>query len=197
MFTQNPSKAILFFGCTTLALGILALGASMGISWNSASSSPKTHAQNVQEMLLNADTATRGKNMSLATGQISGDVEGLFVLDHLSGNLSCIVLSPRNGQAGGSLFVTNVNRDLGSGKAGQNDYLMTTGYINAGRGGRVGQNRPANCVVYVADGNTGQVAAYSLQYNQTLIDSGRGQAGNLVRIWSGASRENTVRRDQN
>ncbi|MEM9409795.1 MAG: hypothetical protein AAGA30_01700, partial [Planctomycetota bacterium] len=40
---------------------------------------------------LNADAATRGKSMSMATGFIDRDelIEGVFVLDHLSGNLQC------------------------------------------------------------------------------------------------------------
>lgn len=199
---QSHTKLILCSGVAMMAIGLLTLGASLGVFWNQQASNTSTPSEadqiaNIEKMVLNADNAARGEAMSLATGLISNDVEGLFVLDHLTGNLSCIVLSPRNGQAGGSLFSTNVNNDLGAAKAGKKDFLMTTGYINAVVGGRVGQLRPADCVVYVADGNTGQVAGYTLQYNRTFIENGQGQGGQLRLVWKGASRPNAMRRDQN
>lgn len=197
MRKPNPGRNLLIWGITTMTLGVLMLVAALVVNWQSNETPEQAHLRNVEQLLLQADTATRGKGMSLATGQISADVEGLFVLDHLTGNLSCIVLNPRNGTLGGSLFFTNVARDLGSEKAGQNDFLLATGYINANRGGRAGQARNANCVVYVADGSTGQVAAYTLRYNQNMIDQGQGQQGALELIWAGASREAAIRREQN
>ena len=196
MHQLNSQRSLFVCGLATLVVGLVSLGGAIGI-FSQTGQSEANPLDAVEQMLLNADTATRGQNMSLATGQISNDVEGLFVLDHLTGNLSCIVLSPRNGTAGGSLFVTNVNQDLGAGKAGQNDYLMTTGFINANRGGRSGRTRIANSVVYVADGNTGQVAGYTLAYDQTNLDAGQGQGGTLQLVWKGASREGALRREQN
>lgn len=191
----ESQKRFLMGGIATMSVGLLAMGVAIGVYLNSGEQSDSP-LDAVSKLVLNADAATRAQNMSLASGQISDDVEGLFVLDHLTGNLSCIVLNPRNGTAGGSLFVTNVNLDLGAGKAGQNDYLMTTGFINANLGGRRGRERNANCVVYVADGNTGQVACYSLRYDQTLKDAGQGQGGALQLVWKGASREGALRREQ-
>lgn len=198
MQKPNPARKFFFWGVTTMAAGILMLGTALVVFWQSSDDSiEQAHLNNVEQLLLQADAATRGKGMSLATGQISQDVEGLFVLDHLTGNLSCIVLNPRNGTVGGSLFFTNVNQDLGSEKSGQNDYVLITGYINANLGGRAGRTRNANCVVYVADGSTGQVAGYTLRYNQNMINSGQGQAGALELVWAGASREAAIRREQN
>lgn len=194
MSKSKPSKTFFFCGLATMSLGFVLIGAALGIFWESSDSDSVTHMDNIEQMFLNADTAARGKNMSLATGQVYGDVEGLFVLDHLTGNLSCIVLSPRNGAA--SLFFTNINRDLGSEKAGQNDFLLSTGYVNGNRGGRAGRARNANCVVYVADGNTGQVAGYTLAFDQTMLDNGQAQEGALNLVWAGASRQNAIRRDQ-
>ena len=191
------SKITVFSSLAMMVIGLVALGGAMGVFWSQSSSESsieEAHLANVQNMILNADSATRGKAMSLATGRISEDVEGLFVLDHLTGMLSCIVLSPRSGEAG-ALFVTNVNEHLGIAKAGDQDFLMTTGFINS-TGGRGGQQRPAECVVYVADGNSGQVAAYSLLYNKQAIDNAVGQKGTLDLLWKGASRPEAARRDQ-
>ena len=38
---------------------------------------------------LAAGTAARTKSLSMATGLIDNNVEALFVLDHLTGNLQC------------------------------------------------------------------------------------------------------------
>ena len=59
------------------------------------------------------DTAARGKSMSMATGFIDRNrtLEGLFVLDHLSGLLQCWVVNPRTGNIAG-LYYTDVNEHL-------------------------------------------------------------------------------------
>ncbi len=195
---NRSSKTIFISGVVMMVAGLLALGAALGVFASADSAEAKlenSHRANVEQMILNADGATRGKAMSLATGRVSAEVEGLFVLDHLTGSLSCIILSPRTGEASG-LYSTNVTNDLGAVKAGgQQDYLMATGYIDV-MGGRQGQNRPAECVVYVADGNTGQVAAYSMLYNRTALENGQEQGGALNLLWQGGSRPNTARRDQ-
>ena len=40
-----------------------------------------------QPILLKAEAASRSKGLSFATGTLGRDIEGLFVLDHLTGTL--------------------------------------------------------------------------------------------------------------
>ena len=49
----------------------------------------------------------------MATGEVSDDAEGLFVLDHNSGLLQCSVVYPRSGQFM-ARFQVNVAEALGS-----------------------------------------------------------------------------------
>ncbi|HMP80320.1 MAG TPA: hypothetical protein PKD54_12775, partial [Pirellulaceae bacterium] len=100
--------------------------------------------------VLKADSASGGKAISMATGRIDGDIEGLFVLDHLTGNLVCTLLSPRTGAQVG-LFQTNVMLQLGD-RVGDADFAMVTGYIELGVVGRTGNLRPAQCVCYISEG---------------------------------------------
>jgi hypothetical protein len=143
---------------------------------------------------LEAGTSSVGKKISMATGPIDGEVEGLFVLDHLTGQLTCFIVNPRG--LGGAVpligqFKANVPNDLGLDKSkGDPDYVMTIGGVNALRGG--GAARPAQCIVYVADGNTGNVVGYSLGWDPTAARSGRLQGGPLLRVMIGKARPNVI-----
>ena len=56
-----------------------------------------------QPIVLNAETAASGKSISMATGLVDRQrlVEGMFILDHLSGRLQCWLVNPRTGEIGG------------------------------------------------------------------------------------------------
>ncbi len=106
------------------------------------------------------ESASSGKQLSMATGRIEEGVEGVFALDHLTGDLFCWYLNPRDGSLARSAPVnvaTYFNVD------GDSDYVMCTGLLNV-RGGRSGGDRLANSVVYVGEGNSGKVAAFSIFY---------------------------------
>lgn len=104
------------------SLGIALLGFVAGQSWNQTSSLPV--------LSIDATATATGEDFSMATGQVSQDAEGIFVLDHNSGLLQCNVLYPRTGQFGAA-FVANVKDALGVG--GKNSkYLMVTGAAQFG-----------------------------------------------------------------
>jgi len=67
---------------------------------------------------LMADTASAGKNVSLASARVDEELECLYILDHLNGNLQCWLLNIRNGQVGG-IFRTNVLEAMPGVKAGR------------------------------------------------------------------------------
>lgn len=145
--------------------------------------------------LLRADSAASGNNISLASGMVSRDIEALFVLDHMTGNLQCWMLNPNTGAIGG-LFGTNVNNDLGVTKAGDADFVITTGRIDTSGRGREGNMRPGASLVYVADGNSGKVIGYGFQFDPQAIARGDdAQKGQLVVVTQGIAR-GAVERDQ-
>lgn len=144
------------------------------------------------EMLLRASSAHGGKTLAMATGQIDDEVEGVFVLDFLTGDMYCWVVFSRNPQAGYvGIFKQNIAADLPPEKGKDPDYVLVTGGIQAVKGS--GANWPSNCVVYVGDSNTGNVAAYMISWNKTMASAGRPQIGPMVPIAVAKARPNIER----
>jgi len=145
---------------------------------------------------LNAGTAARSKSMSMATGLVDGNVEGLFLLDHVTGVLQCWVLSPRTGSVGG-YYTANAASDLATGanKTGGAEYMMVTGNFFFD-GGVAGNNVPGQSVCYVGDASTGNVVGYGLIYNKQGIVRGVPQKGALKLVCKGVARLAQTTRDQ-
>lgn len=145
-----------------------------------------SNGQQRPEVILNATASHSGDTFAMATGPIDSDIEGLFILDYLTGELQCYVLNPRNGQFGG-MFKHNVIADLGVQEGKNPNYVMVTGQA-AFRRGTAMQGAPAGCAVYVADANTGNFAAYTIMFNQTMLRSGAAQQGPFTLLQTGKAR---------
>ncbi|MCU0870969.1 MAG: hypothetical protein MUE50_01350 [Pirellulaceae bacterium] len=137
------------------------------------------------ETLLRASSAHSGQTFAMATGRIDEDVEGLFTLDYLTGDLRCSVYYP-NVMRFGATFKHNVIADLGVLQGKSPNYAMVTGEANFPRG--AGASSPASCIVYVADANTGNVAAYTILWNRTVARAGAAQAGGFQLLGTGKGR---------
>jgi hypothetical protein len=160
------------------------LGSRLAISNNPAKPTPTQ---------LLASTGARNEKLSMATGLISAEVEGLWLLDHETGNLQCWVLSPRNGSVAG-IFGTNTGADLGLAK-GKPELLMSVGNFFF-TGGRAGNQAPANSICYIANTATGAVAGYSLTFNRQVLLRGGAQEGTLSRVCVGKVGQQAATRDQ-
>ncbi|TWT82398.1 hypothetical protein CA13_38610 [Planctomycetes bacterium CA13] len=131
---------------------------------------------------IDATTAVFSEKFSMATGPVSDDAEGLFVLDHNSGLLQCTVIYPRVGRFMAS-FTAQVGEALqGGGKGGS--YMMVTGLADFPRS----SNTPAApSVVYVLDTSTGNYACYGIPFNKVFVSSNRAQQGGLVLLATGSA----------
>lgn len=130
-------------------------------------------------LTIDATGSAIGDEFSMATGPISPDAEGVFVLDHASGLLQCNVLYPRTGQFGAA-FQANVKESLPSG--GKNSkYLMVTGAAQFPRGS-------ANCVLYVLDQSSGAYACYGIPFNESMVNARAPQIGVLQPLAVGQAR---------
>jgi len=168
------------------------LGAAVGSMLATTNGMP---AVDLAPLKLEASSAARGKSISLATGVIDESVEGLYILDHLTGDLQCWVISPKTGKISG-IYTANVNVGLETDRAGDKDYVMSTGQFSS-IGGSAGQRIPARSIVYVAEGNSGNVAAFGLQYDKNTIRRGSGvDNGTLELIGKAPARGGQVTRDQ-
>ncbi|MFN6110422.1 MAG: hypothetical protein ACK493_08600 [Planctomycetota bacterium] len=144
--------------------------------------------------VLHADSASGGKTVSTATGRLDENTECLFVLDHQTGVLSCLTINPRTATTGG-VYVANVATQLQLDKLGDLDFVMVTGYNAFGIAGVGGILRPASCLCYVVEGNSGRAVAYSLSYNRTALQQGAVQQGALEVVWQGVFRQEALKRN--
>lgn len=124
-------------------------------------------------------TATHGQDgFAIATGPLSGDVEAVYILDYLTGDLKGAVLNLQTGQ-----FMTayeyNVRDDLGDTNIKNPRYAMVTGVADLHRGG-LGQM--AQSVVYVAEFSSGKVAAYGVPWTIGRENMLQAFKGSFVRL---------------
>ena len=191
------SKQVIVLGLSSGIFMSAVLGAGFSIGWFSRGTTDSASQATdgiPQDILLRAASASGGKSMAMATGQIDENVEGLFVLDYTSGNLFCWVIDRRGGGFLGQ-FQTNVRADFGPIEQGRTpDYVMVTGFLQTA-GGAVAQGQPARCVCYVADSNTGVVVGYSLLWSRTRQQQSQPQQGALVKVANGIARDNSVIRE--
>jgi hypothetical protein len=169
-----------------------AVGAAMGNGW--LSQPTLIGGGNSVPIPVLADSAVKGKTMSMATGAVTTGVEGLYVLDHSSGLLQCWIMNPRNGAVGG-IFQTNVLQDLPTDKVGSGDYVMVTGAF-VFSGGTAANLVPSASIVYVADEATGNVVGYSFNFNRNELNRGVMQHGPLRAVCAGPTRVEGTVRDQ-
>jgi len=172
-----------------LTLGLL-VGVGMLVGALTASKMQSPASVSFPETLLHATASHSGETLALATGQIDSDIEGLFVLDFLTGDLQCWVIYPRLGKIGAQ-YKHNVINDLGVQQGKKPSYVMVTGGAEIIRGASA--NTPAMCILYVADSNTGNVAAYTLLWNRNLHRAGAPQGGGFTLLATGKARMLEVR----
>jgi hypothetical protein len=124
-------------------------------------------------------SATHGiDKFAIATGLVDNDVEALYFLDFLTGDMRAAVINPKTGKFN-SFYTRNIAADFGG--AGRNSgYLMVTGSVNMPRG--TNNFQYADSIVYVAEASTGVVAAYTIPWNSSMQAAGRMQYGEFQRL---------------
>ncbi|GAA5507303.1 hypothetical protein [Novipirellula caenicola] len=164
-------------------LGMLLLAVSLvGVSVVAYFAGKSSSQPQVMFPKIDATSSVYSEKFSMATGPVSEDAEGLFVLDHNSGLLQCTVIYPRVGRFMAS-FTINVADALSSGGKG-GSYMMVTGMADFPRA----SNRPAApSVVYVLDTATGNYACYGIPFNRQLVNANQPQVAPMVLIATGSA----------
>ena len=164
-----------------LAAGTGYLGARIGAQHASS------HLE-ANPMVLKAETAASADQMSMVTGIIENGVHGSFVLDHVTGELSCWLMNVKTGEIAAK-YVFDVGAVLNPAKRGEADYVMVSGFMDF-QIGRSSGDRNASTVVWVGDGNTGNVVALTVQYNRQNL------AGRIIQLDTAATRAGIPQRRQ-
>ena len=116
--------------------------------------------------VVQAMTAMTDENFAVCTaplaGGLGGGVEGFFLLDFLTGDLSGGVLNPATSTFGVS-YRHNVLTDLGfqPGQAKDPRFLLIAGQADLRRG----RTQLAPSVLYVTDCSSGATVAYGIPYS--------------------------------
>lgn len=132
---------------------------------------------------LDASSAATSEKYSIATGMISDEGEGFFVLDHNSGLLQCTVFYPRVGKFLGN-FTANAGELVGAaGKGGS--YIMVTGQTDMTRGGRGAHLAPT--LVYVLNTASGNYAAFAVPFDRQAASTGRPQQAPMIPMGTGTA----------
>jgi hypothetical protein len=145
-----------------LAIGIaIAVGVAIGMRSgdNLADRFP------IEELKLKAFAGHGNETFAIATGPVDGTVDGVFCLDYLTGDLTGYVIHPRSGRFGAA-FKTNITKDLPIEQGKKPAYALTLGRLN--QVASYSNIKPGGSIIYVADCNTGNVAAYCFPWNDTF-----------------------------
>lgn len=128
---------------------------------------------------LHAMATDRVDTFAVATGQVDEDVEAIYFLDFLTGELKAMVMGK---QAGGfcGYYNFNVASHLAIDPGKNPRYLMVTGVSSLRRGGS--RMQLSRAVVYVAEVTSGKVGAYAIPWNPSMAAAGQRMVGNLIPV---------------
>jgi hypothetical protein len=147
--------------------GGLAIGLVIGLNYAGAWPQMPVHA-----------VATHGQdNFVIATGPVDEDVEAIFMLDSLTGDLRAAVISLQTGKFN-SAFSYKVDKDLLTPGAKNPRYLMVTGVANVRR--NVQTPNRGRSIVYVAEVTSGKLAAYAIPWQPARQSAGAPQTGTFI-----------------
>lgn len=137
---------------TTAVLAAMVGGAVLGGRLGSPDQLPRVFAV----------TSQSDESFAVCTVPLDAGVEGFFMLDFETGDLSGGVLSPTTAQFAAA-YKHNVLADLGfkAGRVKNPKFLLVSGVAEPRRGGAT----LAPSVLYVTDSSTGTTAAYGIPWN--------------------------------
>jgi len=127
---------------------------------------------------LHAVATDRTDGFAMATGSCDESVEAVYFLDFLTGDLSAAVVSKQNGHFN-AFYTHNVIADLGINPARPPRFLLTTGTVDLRRtGGKT--TALSRSLVYVAELQSGKVAAYAIPWSSSAWNAGQTLRGEFT-----------------
>jgi len=122
---------------------------------------------------LYAVATDRIDTFGMATGPVDSEIEAVYFLDFLTGDLRAVVLGKQLGTWTG-FFQANVSTDLGIDSRQNPKFLMVTGLCSLRRGGG-NRLQPSSAMCYVAEMTSGKVAAYAIPWSPSQYAAGQPQ----------------------
>ena len=129
---------------------------------------------------LYAVATDRTDTFGMATGPLNTDIEAVYFLDFLTGDLRAVALGKLPG-TWTCFFHANVAADLGIDPQKNPKFMMVTGVATLRRGGG-SRLQPSGAICYVAEITTGKVAAYAAPWSPSMHDANQPQNQPLVLV---------------
>lgn len=182
-------------GWAALAIvAVLGWAVTAGMLIGQRSSATSAGFPGLEELRLKAAASMGSDTFAIATGQIDEQVDGLFTLDFVTGDLQCFVMNSRTGGVAGR-FAINVNdaNIFGAKRGKKPSFLLVTGnFVSSSVAG--GGTRPAASLCYVVDANSGEVAAFSFPWSRSITTSGGVQSTPMVLMGKWQARAADIRK---
>ena len=122
----------------------------------------------------------RTETFGMATGPVDSEVEAVYFLDFLTGDLRAVVLG-KQPEVWSGYFQANVATDLGIDPQKNPKFMIVTGMASLRRGGG-SRLQASSAVCYVAEITTGKVAAYAVPWSPSMYAAGQPQSRPLARV---------------
>jgi hypothetical protein len=126
---------------------------------------------------LYAVSTDRTDTYAIATGPLDTEVEAVFILDFLTGDLKAIVVG-QQGRNWSGYFHANVAHDMQIDPQKNPKFMMVTGVVALRRAGG-SRLQPSNSTCYVAEATTGQIAAYVIAWSPSMYKANQPQSGEM------------------
>ena len=135
---------------------------------------------------LHAVSTDRTDGFAIATGYCDESVEAVYFLDFVTGELTAAVVSRQNGRFN-AFYTHNVFADLGINPGKPPRFLLTTGTADLRRSG--GKTTAlSRSLVYVAELQSGNVAAYAIPWSSSAWNAGQTLSGDFTLLSVGRFR---------
>jgi hypothetical protein len=129
---------------------------------------------------VRAMATDRTDSFAMATGALDNEVEAVYFLDFLTGELRALVVG-KQARTWSGFFTANVANDLKIDVQRNPKFMMVTGVATLRRAGG-SQVQPSAAACYVAELTTGKVAAYVVPWSPSMYKSGQQQSSSLALI---------------
>ncbi len=127
---------------------------------------------------MHAVATDRTEGFAVATGYCDESVEAVYFLDFATGDLSAAVVSKQTGRFN-AFYTRNILADLKINPARPPRFLLTTGNADLRRtGGKTAQL--SRSLAYVAELQSGNVAAYAIPWSSSDWNAGQTMRGQFT-----------------
>ncbi len=140
---------------------------------------------------LHATATDRVDNFAICTAAVDDNVEAVYFLDSLTGNLRAAVLAKQAPYRFNAFYERNVFQDLHIDPSKPPKFLVVSGRCDFRRTG--GNQQISRGVVYVCDINSGMIAVYALPWNSQMYTSGKSFNGELIFVDATSFRTAAIR----